>query len=720
MYALKYILPILCTLLAGCGDQPQTNAASLHPDDPLPARRIAERVSARLPRVHLNRIPFDDHIATNALMTFVDSLDFDRTFFLASDIDEFRHEAVLLDDQVLEGDVTYAQTIFDRFKERVTNRVAFANALLDEGFDVEKEETYQWKRDKADRAASREEWDDLWRKKVKNEYISRLAAKDTDVGEEETRVDEGAPTATNTVDDVTTDEVLLSPEEFVRERYKQFELLIRNDYDAETVLERYLSAFSQSYDPHSSYLSPRGIEDFDISMKLSLVGIGARLQSEDGMAKISSLIKGGPAETDGRLHPGDKIVAVAQGDDPPVSILHWPLSKAVRLIRGEKGTRVVLSVIPVEDATGTRTVQIDLIRDKVKLEAQAAKGDIREIPSSCGLLRRIGVLTLPEFYADFEAARKGDKEARRASIDIKRILDDFSTNRVDGIILDLRNNGGGSLTEAIDISGFFIPFGPVVQVRENRGVSVLSDEDPSTAYSGPLIVLVNRLSASASEIVAAALQDYDRAVIVGDSKTHGKGTVQTVYPLSRLTDNLGSLKVTTASFYRIEGGSTQLKGVEPDIVLPSLYDALEIGEESLPHALPWSQVRETWFRPWMYPVKPLIPDLQVRSAERMEDNPEFEEFLARRDRLRKRMEEEEVSLNLATRVSEIQAEQDLGALRDLPTTDEETDEDKDRPDPILNETLRILVDLIDLQTGELVAARKSGAPFLSAEPEPAP
>ena len=416
------------------------------------------------------------------------------------------------------------------------------------------------------------------------------------------------------------------------------------------------------------------------------------LRSEDGAAKISSLIAGGPAETDGRLKAGDKIIAVAQGDDEAENILHWPLSKAVRLIRGEIGTKVVLTIIPAEDTSGTRLKKIDLIRDEVKLEESAAKGEIHEVETEAGTAR-IGQLILPEFYADFKGAKDGDEEARRCSVDVLQILESFATNEVDGIILDLRNDGGGSLGEAINITGFFIPHGPVVQVREHYGISIERDKDPSTIYSGPLIVLVNRLSASASEIVAAALQDYGRAVIVGDEKTHGKGTVQSVYPLARFSDNLGSLKITIASFYRIAGGSTQLRGVTPDVVLPSLFDSLEIGEEFLPNALPWTRVQSARFNAWRPSVKPMLPELQMRSEERTAADDEFQAFLAKRERIRKRMENPVVSLKLSDRVGEILAEQELENLQEDPFG-EETEDDK--LDVILDETLQILTDMIEL------------------------
>jgi len=682
-YLLLLLLPALFT---GCGKPEAPAKPAAPPSKPLPIVRIAREVSDCLPNVHLNRNEFDDRIATNALMLFIDSLDYDHTFFLASDIEQFQLQAAELDNLVSEGDTDFAGEVFRILKTRVINRVDYANRLLDRGFaDMEADETYRWKRDDAPWAADEAEWDELWRKKVKNEYVSRLAMLEEEL--EEPAEESG----TNVTETAETNEIL-SPEEFIRERYKQYQLLIENNFDQEMVLTRYLSAFTQSYDPHSDYLSPRGVEDFDISMRLSLVGIGAMLRSEDGAAKIQSLITGGPAEADGRLQPGDKIIAVSQGDEEPVSILHWPLSKAVRIIRGEKGSKVVLTIIPADDATETRTKTIDLVRDEVKLEEQAAKGDVHEMTGGDGVPYRIGVVTIPEFYANFEAARNGDFGARRVSKDVRRILAEFATNDVDGIIVDLRNDGGGALTEAVDITGLFIPAGPVVQVRERFGVSVLPDGDVSTVYDGPLIVLVNRLSASASEIVAAALQDYERAVIVGDSKTHGKGTVQTVYPLSKKNGDLGSLKVTTASFYRIAGGSTQIRGVTPDIVLPSLFDALEIGEEFLPNALPWSRLRSAYYRPYRKSVKPMLPELQARSAARMTGNPTFETFLLKRERIRKRMETPEISLKLSDRVNEMVEEKALQELQDSTLKTAGTNQD----DPVLNETLHILSDMIDL------------------------
>lgn len=686
----KYILLLLApALLSSCAEEIHPPASSATPaaeKKSIPTERIASRFASRLAQTHLTRAPFDDTVATNALMLFIDSFDFDHSYFLAADIAEFKQSATQLDNQVRSGDTSFARHIFDRFLERVTDRTAHVEQLLERGFDLTIDETYRWKRDKAPWPKDEAEWNELWRKKIKNEYVGRVAAQEIPEKEEN-------KTAGEAGNEEQPDQ-RLSPEEFIRERYKQFQLLVKTNFDEETLLERYLSAFAQSYDPHSAYLSPRGVEDFDIHMSLSLVGIGAMLRSEDGTAKITKIIPGGPAEQDERLKPGDKIIAVAQGDQESVSILHWPLSKSVRLIRGKKGTPVTLTIIPAEDKTGTRTKTIRLVRDEVKLEEQAAKGELVDSVGETPLPSRIGVITLPEFYADFAGARNGKDNVRRCSVDVRNILQEFSTNHVEGVILDLRNDGGGSLSEAIDLAGQFISLGPIVQVRQQRGVGVLPDGDPATLYSGPLVVLVNRISASASEIVAAALQDYGRAVIVGDSKTHGKGSVQTILPLSRLSDRFGSLRVTTAGFYRIAGGSTQLRGVTPDIILPSLFDALEIGEKFLPHALPWSQVHRAYFQPWNPSVKPLLPELQARSRKRMEQSSAFDALLARRKRLHERIDHPKISLQKSVRVRELLADDELDQLQKIEL---DSSEEKDKEDPILDEALRVLTDLIELQ-----------------------
>ncbi|MDZ4198962.1 MAG: carboxy terminal-processing peptidase, partial [Kiritimatiellia bacterium] len=413
-----------------------------------------------------------------------------------------------------------------------------------------------------------------------------------------------------------------------------------------------------------------------------------------GAAKIERLIPGGPAERDGRLQPGDRIVAISQDTAPVVDVLHWPLYKIVRLIRGEKGTRVVLTVWPAADISGSVERQIDLIRDEVKLEERAATGEIVEVAAPQDRSLRIGLLKLPEFYADFKGLRTNGDEARRSSRDVRRILENFRRENVDGVILDLRNNGGGSLPDAIEIAGLFIETGPVVQVRDEQRVQVITDPDSEVVYSGPLLILVNRMSASASEIVAAALQDYRRALVVGDRRTHGKGTVQTLLPLVRNNEKMGQLKVTTASFYRIAGGSTQLKGVEADIPVPSTLDALEVGEESLPHALPWTQVKPAFYAVFDQAV-PAIDVLRTRSEERRAANPEFVQRDDLIKRIGDRIKSETISLNLEERLRLARTERELDRIqRDL-EEDESSPRKPDAPGDLLQqEALRILADMI--------------------------
>jgi carboxyl-terminal processing protease len=666
----------------------------------LDIKKISRSVAYSLPVFHLNQLPLDENISTNAFNLFINSLDISRSYYLQSDIDTFTEESTGLSKRLRKGDISFAIRAYEILMDRIENRMAFTEKLLEAGFDTSSEETFLWDRQEANWAENQAEWDELWRQRIKNEYIARLVSQQVYVNDEEAEtntVDSAETITTNIIADSEDDydeaaeNASLSPEEFILERYKQFKLTMES-FDEEMILQRYLSSFSHVYDPHSDYMSPSSVEDFDINMKLSLVGIGAMLRPDDGTARIVRIIPGGPADRDGRLKAGDKIIAVAQGDDEPVSIMHWPLYKAVRLIRGEIDSKVVLTVIPASDRSGTRTRKIDLVRDEVKLEEQAAKGEVKEVPFGENQTRRLGVITLPDFYADFDATSKNQKDARRSSSDIRRLINELMREGIEGLILDLRNNGGGSLVESIDIAGLFISSGPIVQVKEGRGVQVLPDADPEISYEGPLIVLVNRLSASASEILAAALQDYKRAIIVGDKQTHGKGTVQTLMPIGG--DRGGSLKLTTAGFYRINGGSTQLKGVTPDIVIPSYLDVMDIGEDSLKHALPWDDVRPAMYRT-TNGLSELVPLLAEQSRERIENNEEFQIFLQRRERLKERYETKTVSLSLDTRIAEAEAEKELDDIQSGAFLDEADGEDTN--DIVLKETLHILSDMIDLK-----------------------
>ncbi|MCK4563351.1 MAG: carboxy terminal-processing peptidase [Verrucomicrobia bacterium] len=671
-------------------------------DSDLDVKKISRAVAYSLPLYHLNQLPLDESISTNACNLFINSLDPARSYFLQSDIDSFNADSKVLNKQLRKGNIEFADNVFNILMERIENRTAFIEKILEEGFDTSVDESFLWDRKEAAWIQNEAEWDEVWRKRIKNEYIARLVVKqvyaDDEANADTNTVDSAETIVTNIVADAegeydeAAETANLSPEEFILERYRQFKLTMET-FDEEMLLQRYLSSFSQVYDPHSDYMSPSSVEDFDINMKLSLVGIGALLRPDDGMIRIVRIIPGGPADRDGRLKAGDKIIAVAQGDEEPVSILHRPLYKTVRIIRGEKDTTVVLTVIPASDRSGTRTKKIDLIRDEVKLEEQAAKSKVREIEMEDGTTRRLGVITLPDFYADFKATNKKEKDARRASTDVRRLINELMLEGIEGLVLDLRNNGGGSLLEAIETAGLFISSGPIVQVKERDRIQVLPDVDPETNYEGPMIVLVNSLSASASEILAAALQDYKRAIIVGDRKTHGKGTVQTLIPLGGT--RRGSLKITTAGFYRINGGSTQLKGVTPDIVIPSYLDVMDLGEDSLEHALPWDSVHEAMYRTVNGQVE-FVPLLAEHSNERLENNAEFQTYLVKRDRLKERFETRTVSLSLENRIAEAEAEKELDDIQNGSFL-EETEEEDDSKDLVLTETLNILSDMIDLK-----------------------
>ncbi|MGA0333372.1 MAG: S41 family peptidase, partial [Kiritimatiellia bacterium] len=570
---------------------------SLRPEKIQPqedAPEITRLVLNALPASHLSHQPLSEGLVRRTLDNFLRALDFDRSLFLAEDVMELRKRAVDLQNDLQSGNVAFAYETFALLKERAANRVAYVNQLLEQEFDLEKEEDFVWRRKDAPWSADEAEWNELWRKKVKNEYVGLLVSqkmRELDAEEEaQEKVEEVEDSLEEKpgVSEVETElevevdaELDLSPEERIRKRYNQF-LEVLEGHDSEYVLGMYLNSLASAYDTHSSYFSPREEEDFDIQMKLSLTGIGAELTYDEGAAKIQRVMKGGPADLDGRLQSGDKIIAVQQDGEEAVDILYWPLYKSVRLIRGPIGSKVILHVIPASDATGTQVRLVDLIRDEIKLEEKEAKSMIYPLEREEQELK-LGIINLPDFYADFN----GGKEATSSAADVKRLLTEMNEQAVDGLVLDLRSNGGGSLRDCVEMTGFFIDQGVVVQVKSGKRVSVLVDPEKGVLFDKPLVVLVNKLSASASEILAAALQDYGRAVIIGDSKTHGKGTVQSLMPLDRRNDDMGALKVTTAGFYRVDGRSTQLKGVSPDIVIRSPTDVMELGEEYLTNVLPW-------------------------------------------------------------------------------------------------------------------------------------
>lgn len=668
------------------------------PDNRDQAAKILSRI---LPQMHLSRKPFDDALAQAALDLYINMLDFDHTFFLQSDVDGFRQHVPHLDDDVRDGKVDLAFEIYDTFKSRVSNRVAFVDDVLNKGFDLDTSETYPWKRKDAPWPKDTKEWDDLWRKKVQNEYVTRLV-----IASVSTNTPNGtADLPPDAEEENAPSDAKLSPEEQIRKAYRQY-LTVLNDNDPEWVVEQFLTAFARAYDPHTDYMSKSNAEDFDIGMTLSLTGIGALLTTEDGAAKIERLIPGGPAEKDGRLKPGDKIIAVAQGDGEPVDVLHWPLRRTVRLIRGPKGSKVVLTVVRASDPTGGTIEKIDLIRDEVRLEEQAAKSEVREWRDErTGQTYKFGIIYLPEFYSD-AGTKKDSRESERSSAkDVKRELLKLKAAGVQGVVLDLRNNGGGLLSEAIDTTGLFIDSGPVVQVQSRAGLRILTDDDPECVYEGPLVVLVNRQTASASEILAGALQDYGRAIIVGDKKTHGKGTVQSLTALRNDKPDLGSLKVTTATFHRIDGVSTQLRGVTPDIALPSVFDALEMGEESLPYALSWTRVYPSLYRR-SAELDIIMPEIKERAKDRQEKDPRYATYLKLVERISERQRSSEIPLNLKTRIKMAQEERDLQrVLKEMFSTNDADADNKLAQDIVLQEGLRVLTDWVSFrQAAERLAA----------------
>ena len=480
--------------------------------------------------------------------------------------------------------------------------------------------------------------------------------------------------------------------------------------EPEWVLQKYLTSFTRAYDPHCSYMAPATTEDFDIGMKLSLTGIGAVLRSEDGAALILSIVAGGPADRDGRLKPGDKITEVAQGDKEAVSILHWSLSKAVRLIRGEKGTTVVLTVIPASDPSGSTTKKIAIVRDKVKLEGRSAKGEIKEVTGSDGKVRKLGIIRIPAFYADLKAMREDAETYKSSSRDVDKLLVDMRRKGVNGVLLDIRSNGGGALLEAISMTGLFIERGPVVQVKKTGyATGAMFDRDPYVAYAGPLVVLINRYSASASEILAGALQDYDRAVIVGDSKTFGKGSVQGIFRLSD-AKKMGTAKITTALFYRVSGSSTQLKGVSPDIRIPSMTELAEAGEDHLDNPLEWTMKPPARFFP-AGDLGDVNESLREKSEKRRADDEEFTAYIKLLDLYDSLRDKEELSLKIDERRKEAEKRRKLvKEIKEL--ADHGHDEKAKRSDLILAEGLNILSDLAELTGWEEdpvdVPARRKG------------
>ncbi|MET0777457.1 MAG: carboxy terminal-processing peptidase, partial [Pseudomonas mandelii] len=598
---------------------------------------------------------------------------------------EFDKWKTQFDDFLKSGDLNAGFTIYKRYLDRVKARLDFALAELNKGvdkIDFNTKETLLIDRKDAPWLKSTAELDDLWRKRVKDEVLrQKIAGKDSK-----------------------------QIQETLTKRYKN-QLARLDQTRAEDIFQAYINTFAMSYDPHTNYLSPDNAENFDINMSLSLEGIGAVLQSDNDQVKVVRLVPAGPADKTKQVAPADKIIGVAQGNKEMVDVVGWRLDEVVKLIRGPKGTVVRLEVIPASNAPNDQTSKIvPITREAVKLEDQAVKKSVLNLKQD-GKDYKLGVIEIPAFYLDFKAFRAGDPDYKSTTRDVKKLLTELQKEKVDGVVIDLRNNGGGSLQEATELTSLFIDKGPTVLVRNADGrVDVLEDENPGAFYKGPMALLVNRLSASASEIFAGAMQDYHRALIIG-GQTFGKGTVQTIQPL-----NHGELKLTLAKFYRVSGQSTQHQGVLPDIDYPSIIDTKEIGESALPEAMPWDTIRAA-IKPAADPFKPYITQLKSEHDVRTAKDAEFV-FI--RDKLalaQKLMAEKTVSLNEADRRAQhadIEAKQLVmenirrkakgeEPLKELKKEDEdaiaaEPDKTKPEDDAYLSETGRILLDYLKLNT----------------------
>ncbi|MGA1802136.1 carboxy terminal-processing peptidase [Rhizobium sp. HT1-10] len=598
---------------------------------PLPQQGQAAHLSSQfLSRFGYKPVPLDDALSVKIMDRFIKSLDPDRMLFLQADIDKFNADNTKIDDAISREDLRLPFSMFNLYEQRVVDRMTYARELLKKGFDFNTEESYSFLRDKAPWPQTEAEIDDLWRKRVKADWLRlKLAGK---------------------ADDAIRDTLDKRYQNSLDRAYK---------YKSEDVFQSFMDAYTTSIDPHTDYFGATASAEFDISMKLSLVGIGAVLQERDDYTTIRELVPGGPAQLSGKLAVGDRIVGVGQGADGPIKeVVGTRLDEIVQMIRGAKDSIVRLDILPAEVGADGGHHVISLTRDKISLEKQAARKTLLSVKDG-ETTRKVGVITLPAFYEDFEARRKGDKDYRSASRDVAKLITELKQDNADGILIDLRNNGGGSLAEAIDLTGLFIGKGPVVQQRDAGGkVAVESDDLPAPAWTGPVGVLINRGSASASEIFAAAIQDYGRGVIIGEP-SFGKGTVQTVINLDQVAHNakpkFGELKLTIAQFFRVNGGTTQLRGVTPDVALPTLSDPKTFGEASYDNALPWTQIKPANYKT-EGDIAAVLPELQKRHEARTKDDRDFQRLLEDINELKAQREKGTLSLNESERRKELEAQ----------------------------------------------------------------
>ena len=652
---------------------------------------VGELVTEFIQKSHYSHIAVDDELSSRVMDRYIESLDGNRMYLLQSDIEFFETYRYQLDDVVRNKPLDPIFEMFSIYQTRVRERLDFALSQLESEPDFTVEEEYQFDRSEEPWAKTEAELDEIWRLRVKNDLLRLELA---DKPWEESR-------------------------DLLQKRYKRYLKRI-NQVKSDDVFETFMNAFAHTLDPHSSYLSPRNSEEYRIQMSLSYFGIGASLQLDEDYVQIVNIIPGGPAAIDGKLKPKDRITGVAQGHEGEmVDVIGWRLDDVVDLIRGPANTVVRLQIIPAGALPGSGEKIIALTRDQVKLEEQAAKSDVVTVPRD-GREWRIGVIEVPSFYRDYRAMSSGDKDYTSTTRDVKRLIGELEEQGIDGLVLDLRGNGGGHLTEATALSGLFIDNGPVVQLRNSNGrISRLDDPDPvaRVAYNGPLTVLVDRFSASASEIFAAAIQDYARGVIIGQ-QTFGKGTVQNLYSLDQYLKpeggpGYGQLTLTIGKYYRVTGESTQHRGVDPDITLPSLIDAEQFGESVRDSALPWDTIQTTRFRAGE-PLDATIESLTANQGERAKTDPNFQYLIDRTRDAEEARQRKTVSLNYEYRLEEREVEmarelkrenERRAALGLEPLETLEDLDEEDIPDVLLDQAAGIAADLAEMRELQRVPAQ---------------
>ena len=611
--------------------------------------RATKIITDFLGRYHYRRVDLNDEFSATIFDNFLETLDASKSYFLATDIARFDKYKYTLDDALRSNNLLPAYSIFATYQKRVSERIEYALLLIEKEFDFTKEENFSIERENAKWPYTLEQQNDLWRKRIKNDVLSLLLA------------------------DKKQDEI----KKTLIKRYSSV-LKRTNQLDENDIFQLYINSYATAIDPHTSYLSPRSFNNFEIRMSLSLEGIGALLRTDGDNTIVERIIPGGPADLGELLHAKDKIIGISQQNEKDFTdVVGWRLEEVVELIRGPKDTIVRLQILPGSKGDGAAVEEISITRNKIKLEEQAASKEILEIPHN-SQTQKVGIVTIPTFYLDFNAFQNGDEDYRSTTKDVHVLLGELLEENVDALVLDLRSNGGGSLIEATQLAGLFIDKGPIVQVRDSSGhIEIHKDKDANISYHGPMVVLVDRFSASASEIVASALQDYGRAVIVGET-TFGKGSVQQLVDLNRFgrknDANLGQLKATIAQYFRINGESTQHRGVEPDISFEASYDKSEQGERSLDNALPWTKISPTQFDDRQI-SKQIVENLEQQHINRTEQDEKYQSLIKLYNLNETLQKQTELSLNQTKRKKTFsQLEKDRKQFEQLIGIEESSDD----------------------------------------------